>query len=144
MPSPRLADGKVVIVGYACGEDSDTRAEVFDPTTGSFTLVGSMQKLRWHPQAITLTSGVVAVIGGLGHPADLCDAEIFYPSSASFGGAYGQAYSGCSDRGVALGIAANQVLIAGGWQGGPIDYVVRYAGGPGPDPPGEASVDPAP
>ena len=79
-----LRDGKVLVVG---GWGYDGRqggalatAEVYDPSTGTFTPTGSMTTSRWGPTATLLNDGRVLVAGGL----RLNSAELYDPSTGTF------------------------------------------------------------
>ncbi len=92
-----LNDGRVLIAG---GTDSSggggaavASAELYDPSTGTFKLAGSMLTDRAHHTATLLASGAVLIVGGWnGHAADAPDdppwdplfSELFDPLSGSF------------------------------------------------------------
>lgn len=89
-----LANGRVLISGGAAG-GTDTgslgSAEIYDPTTGTFTATGSMADPRVYLTATTLADGRVLVTGGLANgrvygdnPAFLASAEIYDPGSGRF------------------------------------------------------------
>lgn len=78
-----LPDGKVLIIGGSDSRDWQGRypsAELFNPTSGSFSLTGNMSIARFKLQlaAVTLPDGKVLVAGS-GKQA-----EIFDPNSNSF------------------------------------------------------------
>ena len=92
-----LNDGKVLIVGgtddSAGGGAAVASAELYDPSTGTFTLTGSMHTDRARHTASLLVSGEVLIAGGWnGHAADFADdlpwdplfTELFEPSSGNF------------------------------------------------------------
>jgi hypothetical protein len=62
-----MADGRILVVG-GYGESSTTmgikNAEIFDPTTLSWTAVPNMQYRRWYPNATTLSDGRILVVAG--------------------------------------------------------------------------------
>ena len=64
-----LSDGRVLVAGGR----SDTSAEIYDPTTGTFTATGSMTVVRTGPTATLLGNGKVLVAGG----NDLGSAELY-------------------------------------------------------------------
>ena len=92
-----LKDGKVLIAGGTRegggGGAAIASAEIYDPSTGTFTPTGSMNTGRAQHTATLLTTGDVLIAGGWnGHAADAPDdppwdplfAELFDPSSGIF------------------------------------------------------------
>lgn len=88
-----LADGRVLICGgYAqagAGQVTTTAtAEIFDPSSGLFTTVGSMGVERADHASVLLPDGTVLVTGGSrlagGFLTDHASAEIFDPSTGLF------------------------------------------------------------
>jgi hypothetical protein len=92
-----LNDARVLIVGGTEGggegEAATTTAELYDPSSGIFTLTGSTASERTDHTATLLASGEVLVVGGWnGHAADAPDdppwdplfGELFEPSSKAF------------------------------------------------------------
>jgi hypothetical protein len=83
-----LSSGKVLVTGGIGGVMTVlTEAELYDPTTGSFSpTLGSMATARqWHTASL-LASGKVLVTGGLQDNANkaLATAELFDPGTQSF------------------------------------------------------------
>jgi hypothetical protein len=83
-----LNDGTVLIAG---GRDSEdvydafplNDAELFNPTTGTFTATGAMTQFRYDHTASLLNNGQVLLTGGFnGNPVP--DAELFDPTTGSF------------------------------------------------------------
>ncbi len=82
-----LADGRVLVAGG--GGDYTNReflasAEIYDPTSGTFTTTGSMTEARTYQAANLLPDGRVLVTGGYGDLAPLASAEIYDPSTGVF------------------------------------------------------------
>ena len=62
-----LADGRILVVGGYGGSSTEIgipNAEIFDPSTNSWTLLPKMAYSRWYPTATTLSDGRVIVMGG--------------------------------------------------------------------------------
>ncbi len=62
-----LADGRVLVVGGFGGSSNPigiANAEIFDPSTNTWTTVPSMAYRRWYPTATTLSDGRVLVTAG--------------------------------------------------------------------------------
>jgi hypothetical protein len=113
-----LPNGKVFIAGGATGdgvttaENTDT-AELFDPATGTFTLVPStMTSRRNGPTATLLPSGKVLIAGGFGF-AYRNTAELFDPASGTFTLVPGT-MSFARNGHTATLLPSGKVLIAGG------------------------------
>ena len=80
-----LENGKVLVTGGVSDTTFPTVAELFDPPTASFALVGSMEAVRVSATATLLNNGLVLVAGGKktdGSP--IATAELFDPNSKSF------------------------------------------------------------
>jgi Galactose oxidase, central domain len=84
-----LQNGKVLIAGgspslgdLSGGDDTDdlSTAELYDPTTGTFTATGSMSNQRSQHAATLLANGKVLLVGGAVGNA----AELFDPATGSF------------------------------------------------------------
>jgi WD40 repeat protein len=79
-----LSNGKVLVVG---GDSAAYRAELFDPSTGTWTATGSLDTPRWDHTATLLPDGRVLVAGSplsfhVGD--DASSAELYDPSSGSW------------------------------------------------------------
>jgi hypothetical protein len=91
--STLLHDGTVLIAAgqfyYPEGPQSIATAEIYDPTTGLFSLTGSLHIDRSQPTATLLSDGRVLVVGGTqtttpGYGIMLDTAEIYDPGTGSF------------------------------------------------------------
>jgi hypothetical protein len=125
----KLSDGRVLIVGGTNAAGQVTQAvEIFDPASGSTSLVGGMNRPRVTHSATLLPDGRLFVAGGLSfvNPSDQFatlgstedTTEIFDPNTASwtFGPTLPKRLSG---HGAALG-NDGRVLIAGGLE---VDFI---------------------
>jgi N-acetylneuraminic acid mutarotase len=115
-----LPDGKVLVAGGGGQASSYTAlasAELYDPTTGSFTATGGMGTGRIF---ITLTaallpSGKVLIAGGCsnsGSPAFLASAELYDPAMGTFSATANMGSVRCDETTTLL--PNGKVLIAGG------------------------------
>jgi len=78
-----LDDGRVLIVGGVNNSGLPAPAEIFDPASKSFSIVGSLNTPRFAPRVTLLNSGQVLVTGGstcnTGCPTRL--AELYNPNN---------------------------------------------------------------
>jgi hypothetical protein len=105
-----LGTNKVLIAG---GDSSGT-AELFDPSTGSFTATGSMQVARNAHTATLLPGGQVLVAAGITQQASMENtAELYDPTAATFTLTKGTLQTGRYGHTATL-LNNGKVLIAGG------------------------------
>ena len=81
-----LPDGKVLVAGGYRGGGASfalTSAEIYDPSSGTFTATGSLNIGRGQHTATLLIGGKVLIIGGY-NSADTRPAEIYDPGSGTF------------------------------------------------------------
>ena len=80
-----LADGKVLVAGGVNNTAFPTTAELYDPTSGKFTVTtGSLTTIRFWATATLLKSGKVLLVGGKGANLEQATAELFDPSVQTF------------------------------------------------------------
>lgn len=82
-----LPNGKVLVTGgYLSSTFSNLRsAEIYDPTTGTFTLTGNMNYARYGHNATLLNDETVLIVGGLdSRSKNITTAEIYNPSTGIF------------------------------------------------------------
>jgi hypothetical protein len=84
-----LPDGTVLIAGgqgnYS-GQTAWNTAEIYNPTSQTFTVVGNMTTARYYHTATLLTDGTVLLAGGHNNQSQtvVSSAEIYTPSAKSF------------------------------------------------------------
>lgn len=115
-----LSDGRVLVTGgLSAGDGNDNfvekTAEMYDPNTGTWTLVDKMSHARYGHMATLLPEGTVLIVGGAGPRGDLVytvRAEVFDPHS----GLWENVDSITTPRGFHTAVLLNSgnVLVAGG------------------------------
>ncbi|MEO8661016.1 MAG: kelch repeat-containing protein [Bryobacteraceae bacterium] len=117
-----LSNGKVLIAGgcttSSCSAATRT-AEIYDPTTGKWTMTGSMAGIHYYSAATLLPGGRVLVEGGcsLGNcNAITASAEVYNPGTGKW--TLTGAMSTARDYHTATLMANGKVLVAGGFSGG--------------------------
>jgi hypothetical protein len=81
-----LANGQVLVAGGEANipaYGSLGSAEIYDPSSGTFTLTGNLTAMRAQHSATLLSDGVVLLAGGDSSPTP--SAELFYPGAGTFG-----------------------------------------------------------
>ena len=79
-----LLNGDVLVAGgdnSSLGDGYLASAEFYNPSTGSWTLTGTMTTARQRHQAVLLPSGEVLVAGGENASGTLASAELYNPST---------------------------------------------------------------
>jgi N-acetylneuraminic acid mutarotase len=119
-----LANGKVLMAGGATRDKlclgGITSAELYDPSTKSFTKTGSLSARRYAHTATALLDGKVLVAGGFGSGFDCEDvgeapqssAELYNPSTGTFQTTRGMAVARSGHT--ATRLPDGKVLIIGG------------------------------
>ena len=115
-----LPNGRVLVAGGLIGPpgipNTTASADLYDPSTGTFTATGSMLTAREGAQAVLLATGKVLVTGGFPGGAGvnlLSESELFDPASGTFSatGSMTVARSGFT---LTL-LNTGKVLVAGGY-----------------------------
>jgi hypothetical protein len=82
-----LSNGKVLIAGGSNSAGYLTSAELYDPSTGTFTFTGSMHTPRASHSATALTNGEVLLAAGENSSSNggyVGSAELYNPSTGKF------------------------------------------------------------
>jgi hypothetical protein len=108
-----LNNGKVLVAGGWTATFTPTAsAELYDPTTGTFTATGSMTTSRSNHTATLLQNGKVLIAGGADSTV-LSSAELYDPTTGTFT-LTGSMSDGHSQGAAAL-LSNGMVLVAGGY-----------------------------
>jgi plastocyanin/N-acetylneuraminic acid mutarotase len=82
-----LPDGTVLAAGGFAGavnQSSLSSAEIYNPSTGTWTMTASMHEARAAPTATLLNTGKVLVAGGLGLKGPVATSEIYNPVAGTW------------------------------------------------------------
>ena len=80
-----LNNGKVLVAGGYGGSSYLASAELYDPSTGTWSTTGSMSVARFDHKATLLNNGKVLVAGGSeGYGTPLTSAELYDPSTGTW------------------------------------------------------------
>lgn len=117
-----LAGGTVLITGgqgNIAGQTAWNTAEIYNPTTQTFTVVGTMTTARYNQTATLLTNGTVLIAGGKNSSGTvLSSAEIYTPSTQAF--AATGSMNNARESHTATSLYDGTVLIVGGDNGSSI------------------------
>ncbi len=104
-----LPDGRVLITGgYSAPAQASASAELYDPSTGTFSRTGSMETPRACHDTTTLADGRVLIVGDGVSPT----AEIYDPETGTFRPTGSMKTARCGPSATLL--ADGRVLVAGG------------------------------
>ena len=108
-----LPDGRILVAGGWDGTNDVTSADVFNPSTKTFSSVGPLGVAREAAAAAPLPDGRVLVAGGYSNTDDTNTTEIFNPTTNSF--SPGPPLPGPEYGAPGVVISGGRVLIAGGY-----------------------------
>lgn len=116
----QLANGQILIVGGSNEYNPVNSAEIYNPSTGSFTTTsGGLNTARSSPAATLLNSGLVLISGGSTCESPTCPtntAEVYDPNANTFQYTSGNMNAYRVDQTATL-LTNGQVLLAGGTDG---------------------------
>ena len=129
-----LSDGRVLVAGGHAGRRPSVTiyasAEIYDPTTGTFSAAGDMTRIRHKHESTLLRDGRVLITGGSderdGRGAYVT-AEIYDPRSGDFAAAGDMQLARYKHQGTSALLSDGKVLIAGGADRAEIFDPVRNA-----------------
>ncbi|HEX8845827.1 MAG TPA: kelch repeat-containing protein [Pyrinomonadaceae bacterium] len=85
-----LPNGKVLVAGGGGGYTAEggysitNTAELYDPATGTWSVTGSLNVLRWFHTATLLPNGQVLVVGGIVDNSPTNTAELYDPATGTW------------------------------------------------------------
>jgi hypothetical protein len=110
-----LTNGQVLVVGgYHRGVPGIAVAELYNPTTGTFSTTGSLNTGRYAHSATLLNNGKVLIAGGQNTSGLLSSAELYDPATGKFS-VTGSMSCACGREATLL--ANGMVLFSGGFSG---------------------------
>ena len=108
-----LHDGRVLVVGGQSEDETLASAELYDPTTRTWTMTEPMYSERHSHFAVVLLNGTVLVVGGdVGDTDCQIGAELYDPESGNWSVVDSLDTTGCFESASLL--LNGQVLITGG------------------------------
>jgi len=115
-----LQSGKVLVVGGSRGSVYLTSATVYEPGTGSWTVVAPMAEARESPTATLLPSGKVLVAGGVNGTGRLASTTVYDPATNTWAsaGTFASGVARDSMTATLLPLPLGKVLVAGGGNSG--------------------------
>jgi hypothetical protein len=79
-----LTSGKILLAGGSGSPNVPESAELYDPSTGIFSLTGSLTTARSNQTATLLNDGTVLIVGGWNGNDFSAAAEVYDPSAGTF------------------------------------------------------------
>jgi hypothetical protein len=107
-----LKDSKVLVIGGENASGFVTVAEIFDPASGNFSVLGNLGRPRADHTATRLSDGRVLIVGGRGDLGPLSSTEIFDPTTGAF--TAGPDLIGARSGHTATTLADGCIVLAGG------------------------------
>jgi len=115
-----LQNGMVLVAGGCCAADGFTSlssSELWNPTTGVWTLTGNMVATHAYQTATVLSDGTVLIEGGTFYrTGTTADSEVYNPATGTWAAVGG--LNGSRSGNTATLLLNDQVLVAGGSPGG--------------------------
>jgi len=108
-----LGNGMVLIAGGGDLNGLVSAAELYDPSTGTFSVTGSLNTARFGHTATVLPTGEVLIAGGINSAGNyLASAELYNPSTGTFTPTGSMKTT--RELATATLLGSGQVLVAGG------------------------------
>ena len=77
-------DGRILVAGGFDGLGPLSAAEIYDPSSGSWSPAGPMPSARWNHTATLLPDGTVLVVGGWDGSVTISTAEVYDPATGGW------------------------------------------------------------